>query len=129
MHPGQESPAPNRIGQPEPSIPIENIERYLMRMAEVDSINKAESYFNMLRDLFITEQTWRDFELKIYKKLQDKKLEAKRAQQRIDTMKSQPTTQNLVYNMPGGTANLGCDQSNSSNNTYLPGTDTKTETQ
>ncbi len=127
MHPGQESPAPNGIGQPSPFILIEDIENYLMKMAEVDSVKKAEDYYNMLRELFITNKSWRDYELGIYNKLQNKKLEAKLERQRMDALRIQPAKQNIVYNMPGGTANLDCDQCNSSNNTYLPGADTNTK--
>ena len=128
IHPGQESPAPNGIGQPSPFILIEDIESYLMKMADVDSVKKAEDYYNILRELFITNKSWRDYELEIYNKLQNKKLESKLEQQRTDALRIQPAKQNIVYNMPGSTANLDCNQSHSSNNTYLPGADTKTET-
>lgn len=99
MHPGQERPAVNQVAQPSDSIPIESTEKYLYDMAKDDSVEKAEQCFEMLRNLYIDEEVWRNHEAKIRKNLKEikrKKEEDEEKKKALDLERMASLLANLV---------------------------------
>ena len=99
MHPGQERLAVNQVAQPSASIPIESTERYLYEMAMDDSVEKAEQCFEMLRDLYIDEEVWRDREAEIRKNLKEikrRKLEDEEKKKTLDLERMASLLANMV---------------------------------
>lgn len=98
MHPGQNCSDVNKVVQPTASIPIESTKRYLLDMAEEDSVEQAEHCFEMLRKLYINDNVWRDQEQEISNSLKEMKRRKKADEERKKALELEQMA-NLLANL------------------------------